>query len=108
PPPTAMASSSSQDDIAKLDEEIRALEQKLLRLRSARNTLIPIGRLPPEVLQGVFNIARGQGTHTIHLSWVSRAWRNIALESKTLWTLINNSNLRWTTIYLERSFPAPL
>ncbi|TFK69674.1 hypothetical protein BDN72DRAFT_897066 [Pluteus cervinus] len=98
----------SHYDIAKIDEEIRALEERLVNLRSTRNALIPISRLPPEVLHEVFNIARGQGTHTIHISWVSRAWRDLALESKTLWTLITNSNLRWTSIYLERSFPAPL
>ncbi|TFK71450.1 hypothetical protein BDN72DRAFT_764897, partial [Pluteus cervinus] len=103
-----MAFNGPQQEIALIDEEIRILEDRLLHLRSTRNTLIPISRLPADVLQRIFNIARGQGTQTIHLSWVSHSWRGTTLGCKTLWTLINNSNLRWTSIYLERSSPALL
>ncbi|TFK71451.1 hypothetical protein BDN72DRAFT_837504 [Pluteus cervinus] len=103
-----MASNSSQQDIAKIDEEIRALENRIFSLRSTRNTLVPIGHLPAEVLQTIFNIAQCQGTQTIHLSWVSHTWRSLVIGSKSLWTLINNSNLDWASLYLERSFPMPL
>ncbi|TFK71461.1 hypothetical protein BDN72DRAFT_764926, partial [Pluteus cervinus] len=103
-----MTPNSSQYEIANVDREIHALETRIVGLRSTRNTLIPIGQLPAEVLERIFDVARKQGTQTIHLTWVSRAWREVVLGCKTLWALINNSNLRWMSIYLDRSLPIPL
>ncbi|TFK71452.1 hypothetical protein BDN72DRAFT_436123 [Pluteus cervinus] len=103
-----MAFNSSQLDLVNIDKEIRILKDKILSLHSTRNTLIPISQLPAEVLESIFDVARCQGTHTIHLTWVSRAWRDLVLGCKTLWTLINPSNSRWGRLYLERSSPMPL
>ncbi|TFK63514.1 hypothetical protein BDN72DRAFT_847562, partial [Pluteus cervinus] len=105
---------SKEDAIGKIASEISRLEAQIYSLRSLHNTLSPMSKLPPDVLSKVFMDCAGfdergrlSGTPICDLrvpdvrpivSWVSRHWRDVALECKPLWHVITNwnrcSNLR--------------
>lgn len=106
------------------------LDQKISRdlalvqdLKAQRNTLLPISRLPPEILCQIFREVRGNHdyanyeddrlwTGTSHsepcLNWisvshVSRQWRCVAINDAHLWTDPPLKNPQWTMTMLERS-----
>ncbi|TFK68640.1 hypothetical protein BDN72DRAFT_736969, partial [Pluteus cervinus] len=78
------------DALNKIDAEITRLEGQIRSLRQLRNNFIPISRFPPEILSKVFLHCHNQDqkspTSRLTLSWVSRHWRNVALEYPALWT----------------------
>jgi hypothetical protein len=93
-------------DIARLEESIRAL-------KSRRNELSPISRLPVEILCNIFShtednsICRSPESWT-NFSQVSRHWRSSALSAPQLWTKIPLSYPRWAQEMLIRSKMAKL
>ena len=93
----------------------------LANLRGKSNSLLPVFRLPPEILEVIFihgacdyyeNNHRGRFTSCVptwvNVSYVCSYWRNIALNSPTLWGYHFNVSQRWTEELLLRSKQAPL
>ncbi|KAL0072682.1 hypothetical protein AAF712_000445 [Marasmius tenuissimus] len=85
--------------LEKYDLKIRETEEKARSLKSRRNLVVPVCRLPTEILAGVFalcnalepeeihglrNTARKQPT-SIRLKHVCRHWRTVALNSPSVW-----------------------
>ena len=96
-------------DIARLEESIRAL-------KSRRNELSPISRLPAEVICNIFSLieednitysGRGPASWS-NFSRVSQYWRSTALSAPELWTKIPLSYPRWAKEMLIRSKKAKL
>jgi F-box-like len=97
-------------DIARLQESIRAL-------KSRRNELSPISRLPTEILCSIFfSLIEGSIFYSslnpnlwINFSQVSQHWRSTALSAPELWTQIPyNFPHRWVQERLIRSKMAKL
>ncbi|TFK59956.1 hypothetical protein BDN72DRAFT_850952 [Pluteus cervinus] len=100
-----------ETSIKKIDEQIQTLRDYLQKLCVARNALLPINRLPPEILLDIFAfVAKGWTTrgNLLNLTWVSHNWRDLALGSPTLWTDISEQNLTVVEEWLARSGSAPL
>ncbi|TFK65542.1 hypothetical protein BDN72DRAFT_962457 [Pluteus cervinus] len=99
--------------IEKAESQIYILQHFVRKLRVARNALLPIHRLPPEILLSIFSLVGRRwemhaGRSMLKITWVSHYWRELALGSPTLWTVITNSNLNWAEEWLARSGSAPL
>ena len=93
-------------DIARLEESIRAL-------KSRRNELCPISRLPAEILCNIFSFIPGNSIFQSPESWisfsqVSRHWRSLALNAPELWTDIPVRHSGWAQKMLIRSKMAKL
>ncbi|TFK65503.1 hypothetical protein BDN72DRAFT_745675, partial [Pluteus cervinus] len=73
-----------------VDNEVKALESRILQFRSHRNTLSSTYRCPPEVLARVFfrvqDLNEPSSRQWIRVTHVSEYWRTTALTSPTLWT----------------------
>ncbi|KAJ7742580.1 hypothetical protein B0H16DRAFT_1563039 [Mycena metata] len=97
-------------------------ELLLLRraLRTRRNSLAPISRLPTEVLAPILELcpaidadvpdfATGNFVLGITVSHVCRRWREIAMKSPHFWAhIVVPSRPRWALELLKRSQAAPL
>ncbi|TCD61499.1 hypothetical protein EIP91_008365 [Steccherinum ochraceum] len=96
---------------------------RLRRLRYLKNSLIPISRLPPEILSQIFfafcalvkNQPRAFGRYRREFEWLSVAhvcheWRDVALSTPLFWSNIRLGNLSDTALatILARSQQAPL
>lgn len=101
--------------LARLDDEIATLTLVLCNLRTQKNAFSPIFRLPPEILASIFiHCARIHQKNRrgipdwVNVSYVCRHWRNVALNSSTLWSFLFVSSQHWTDELLARSKTAPL
>ena len=105
---------------ACIDEEITKQILSLCNLRTRRNTLSLISRLPTETLATIF-IHCAHDYHCedsshftrtvpdwVNVSYVCRHWRNVALNCPTLWSYIFMKSQRWTEELLARSKQASL
>ena len=116
-----------QQTQAQIDEEISARYLPVCALRTKRNALSPVSRLPDELLETVFifyarqyhisNWAKIetlqtppplQVPHWVGVSYVCRRWRVVALGCPTLWTHVFFVSRAWVTVLLQRSQVAPL
>ncbi|KAG2012960.1 hypothetical protein CC2G_009906 [Coprinopsis cinerea AmutBmut pab1-1] len=111
-----------------IDSRIAELEEEIRRLKSDRNELTEIARLPPEILTQVFihyqqfctsapcwgrryyssgkKIRLFDWTKVTH---VSRCWRSTALGCMTLWSDIDTClNAPWAVAMFERSKQSPI
>src|SRR5258708_4745268 len=87
-------------------------------LRSYRNSLAPVSRLPHILLTDIFILLHKsllsnptlafRSPTCLHITHVCRAWRDSALQCPLLWTDILFSPPDWTPIMLERARTAPL
>ncbi|TFK67949.1 hypothetical protein BDN72DRAFT_842442 [Pluteus cervinus] len=94
---------------AKIDHELAILKESIRVLHAFRNTFSPVYRLPPEILTRIFSfmedvpsIPAGHRASTrrraqpfVPFGWqiairVSQRWRNVALESPSLWAHISS------------------
>ena len=99
-----------------IDREIARLQENIRALKSCRNELSPISRLPTEILCNIFSLVGGNIFYTrwssnfwINFSQVSQHWRSTALSAPELWTKIPlNFPLRWIQERLIRSKMAKL
>ena len=102
-----------------LDRQLsQSLDPRHIRaLKSYRNSLTPVARLPHILLTDIFILVHHSETtdkfarHSltcIQISHVCRAWRDSALQCPLLWTNIRFRPPEWTAIMLERSRTAPL
>jgi hypothetical protein len=81
-------------------DEIKSLEESTRALRSRRNALAPISRLPPEILATIFTLlsASAWDERSVRLEWlgvthVCHRWREIALNYPRFWSYINFTKL---------------
>ncbi|TFK67835.1 hypothetical protein BDN72DRAFT_842601 [Pluteus cervinus] len=82
---------------AQLDTEIRDLEARLFSLRVERNALAPINQLPIEIFIKIFSLLVGPKDKAIAIlpiTWVTRHWRQIAVDFAELWSTLDNSNVK--------------
>ena len=92
--------------------KVAALEQDVLRIlvaiRSAMNQIIPINRLPPEILAKAFEFREGD-KDLICATHVCQRWRYALISNPSLWTdvVFRSSNRRVLT-YLPRSGALPI
>ena len=98
-------------NIVRLEESIRSLEDSIRALKSRRNELSPISRLPAEILCNIFSLrilCSPDSPESWNFSQVSHRWRSLALSAPELWTNIPLSYPRWTREMLIRSKMAKL
>ncbi|TFK68720.1 hypothetical protein BDN72DRAFT_727131, partial [Pluteus cervinus] len=96
-----------------IDKEILMLQECIRSLRSTRNALSPIHRLPPEVLEQIFkqlqHLYRGRERwptslyQWIMVTHVSQRWRYSAQSCQSLYSTLFIENLRYSQEMLERS-----
>ena len=90
-------------------------------LKSYRNSLAPVSRLPHILLTDIFLLVHHlhhseftdvrfsrRSPTCLQISHVCRAWRDSALQYPPLWTNILFCPPEWTAVMLERSRTAPL
>ena len=89
--------------------EREALE--VLRLvRSIKNSLAPINRIPLEVLSSIPDYCSEDTADrvSISLTHVCHGWRDMFVSRSSLWTRFNFNNLEKTRTYIERFKVSPL
>lgn len=102
--------------LISVDEKIQFAEEELRKLRSEHNLLIPFARLPSEIMSIIFKHCvnhRPTWQPQSRMAWlnvtqVCRQWRTIALNSASIWSLIDFTNPSFTHEMILRSKAAPL
>ena len=94
-----------------LNIQVDALEKSLsgvsLKIRTMRNALVPVNRLPVEVLQRIPSWL-AYAADIVAVSHVCRYWRASFLSYSELWTYLNCRSEHATRTMVERSGVAPL
>ncbi|KAJ7759171.1 hypothetical protein B0H16DRAFT_1534665 [Mycena metata] len=92
-----------------------AEEREAREIRMQQNELVPIARLPPEILADIFvrcvptSVSKLQNDLMwLNVTRVSTRWRNVALSCPEFWGSLIFSRPKWTPIMLERSKKASL
>ena len=97
-----------------MEEQIREHEKAIIKLKRARNALLNVSTLPPELLGKIFewNVTLKddfgglvEGSHNFLL--VCHHWLEVALGSPGVWSFWGNTIPDWTRWY-RRSGTAPL
>jgi F-box-like len=109
--------------LRSLDNDIESLEVSIRALKSRRNSLAPISRLPPETMATIFSFVSSPGIPILpspnakpdRLVWlrvahVCHLWREIALNQPRFWSHIDFAVLTsaGTAEMLVRAKTAPL
>jgi F-box-like len=107
--------------LSVIDDKIRDHSEAIICLKRERNSNVPISRLPPEILSAIFFYNVLDGGHDfsyrfisaslggwISVTYVCHYWREIALQSASLWSHWGVPDARWTDIFFSRSRQAPL
>ncbi|TFK46771.1 hypothetical protein OE88DRAFT_1666985 [Heliocybe sulcata] len=105
-------------EIVEIDARVSELEAELASLRVRRKKILAshalIDRIPAEILSRVFELGVHDHMHLVHMiSLVSRQWRELALQTPSLWSYIK-LDYHWgysrstqfqqkMQLYLERS-----
>ncbi|KAJ7760560.1 hypothetical protein B0H16DRAFT_1532699 [Mycena metata] len=93
----------------QIDHEIQEYQESIRALRSRRNDLSSIGRLPPEMLSKIFLFVQSNTLSWIEeVSHICRHWRAVALNCPNLWCFPIFSRSKWADEMLKRSKMAPL
>jgi len=102
------------DSIPALEEQIRKHEEVVIKLKRARNSLLKVSNLPPEVLGDIFrwNVTRkgdfgGLDKRSHNFLLVCHHWFEVASRTQELWSLWGNTPRDWARWY-RRPEPAPL
>ncbi|KAF9238629.1 hypothetical protein BU15DRAFT_75080 [Melanogaster broomeanus] len=106
---------------ARIDNEIALLKLPICALLTRKNALLPVSRLPCEILATIFLyqaysfyqdpryfVMWGSAPPWANVSYVCRHWRNVALSCPSLWSFLFVSSPRWTEELLSRSKMVPL
>ncbi|KAI0046757.1 hypothetical protein FA95DRAFT_1542131 [Auriscalpium vulgare] len=118
---------AEEDAMEAAKEEVRkayAVEDEAMSaarraVRQERNSILPVARLPPEVLRTIFTVCSDIDHPLIegwdfHFGWlavthVCRRWRDIALEHSGLWAdVLYPLGPLWAAASLERAQTMPL
>ncbi|TFK60584.1 hypothetical protein BDN72DRAFT_904840 [Pluteus cervinus] len=91
-----------------LAEKIHELETEILSFKFAWNSLVPISCLHDEILQEIFVLSSRScgwkmGQRALRLSWVSRSWREVAIQTSALWSHIHFLHEDWVRMALSRT-----
>ncbi|KAI6024736.1 hypothetical protein BKA83DRAFT_422960 [Pisolithus microcarpus] len=109
-----------QNALDRIDKEIETVTLSLCSLRSWRNSLSHVSRLPPELLTAIFleyaldwhfeNITTyaDQVPDWVFVSHVCRTWRYVAVNCPALWTRFFLASCRWVDELLARSKTFPI
>ncbi|KDQ13985.1 hypothetical protein BOTBODRAFT_356718 [Botryobasidium botryosum FD-172 SS1] len=93
-------------------EALKQTEERLAELRQRKNQHLPVYRLPHDVYFHLFkhlhDTAYPPGGVRWTLSHVSRTWREIALSTPQLWSMIDKINPEFVEVCLARSGNASL
>ncbi|KAF8871582.1 hypothetical protein BD779DRAFT_1478115 [Infundibulicybe gibba] len=93
--------------------EERTIEVTIANIHRRRNGLIPISRLPPEILSQIFVLH----AKLEPLKWteaaltsigVCKQWRQIGLDCPELWSFFDDHSVAWMAKMMERSHSVPL
>ena len=81
----------------------------LSTLRSLKNTLAPINRIPPEVLSLIpdYSDEDDPDQVSIALTHVCHSWREIFISRSSLWTYLDLKNVDKTRTFIRRSKSSP-
>ena len=89
-----------------MDEKIKEWGTLLAEYKSARNSLLNVSRLPPEILGDIFrrNVALegtfgGLEDRSYNFLLVCRHWRNVAWNTPEVWSFWGNSLEDWNKWY---------
>ncbi|TFK62939.1 hypothetical protein BDN72DRAFT_346217 [Pluteus cervinus] len=106
------------EEYQKTVEQISRLEDRLQELRTYRDHLAPISRLPVEALTEIFSLLHEQSlfdyqrrpcghvlTATVS---ICRHWRQIVISTPSFWTHIGTISVPWLECSLERLKDSPL
>ncbi|KAF9241054.1 hypothetical protein BU15DRAFT_73539 [Melanogaster broomeanus] len=106
---------------ARTDNEIALLKLSICALLTRRNALLPVSRLPYEILATIFLYQAyyfyedprysgmwGSAPPWANVSYVCRHWRSVALSCPSLWSFLFVSSPRGTEELLSRSKTVPL
>ncbi|KAJ7451964.1 hypothetical protein FB451DRAFT_1283294 [Mycena latifolia] len=78
--------------MAAIDDELQSLYARIASLKAERNSIIPISRIPNELLCHIFTIYAEDSISMTGVHWVQklllvcRGWYELALASQTLWS----------------------
>ncbi|KAF9241051.1 hypothetical protein BU15DRAFT_45227, partial [Melanogaster broomeanus] len=104
----------------RVDDEVALLKLPICALLTQRNALSPVSRLPHEILATIFlyqaysfyQDPRYSGTWGAppwaNVSYICRHWRDVALNTSSLWSFLFVSPPRWTKELLSRTNMLPL
>ena len=106
---------SSLDVRRVIDNEIEDLYERIRARKLDRNNLVPISKIPVELLSYIFSLVQRKCRHDSRedLGWVvvthiCQRWRNIALDNPTLWVYIPFHRPKWIPEMTRRSKSATL
>ncbi|TFY65839.1 hypothetical protein EVG20_g5253 [Dentipellis fragilis] len=111
-----------------LEHEISDALGVITSVKTLRNSLLPIHRLPPDILFKIFHVIATQDStyrevktasgkkesrycaplDVYKLTHVCRHWKDVALQFPLLWTNIPLHKAKWASEFLRRSQGAPL
>ncbi|KAK7049336.1 hypothetical protein VNI00_005937 [Paramarasmius palmivorus] len=101
-----------KEQLEVVDEEIEKTRKHLLGLQSYHNSLLPICRLPDEVLALILKFCvtptPGSQPAWIRVTHICRHWRRAALECPSMWDTPDFDHPRWAREMLSRAKAAPL
>ena len=102
-----MAATINQVEASSLEQD--ALEVLSL-VRSVKNSLAPINRIPPEILSSIPDYYGKGGTDQdlLALTHVCRGWRNMFVSRPSLRTRLCFTNVNKISTYIQRSRSSPL
>ncbi|KAF9232493.1 hypothetical protein BU15DRAFT_81180 [Melanogaster broomeanus] len=116
----ATSKSAVAEAQARIDDEVALLKLPMCALLTRRNALSPVSRLPHEILATIF-LYQAYSFYQDHeysgtwdappwanVSYTCRHWRDVALNTSSLWSFLFVSPPRWTEELLSRSKTVPL
>ncbi|KDQ61415.1 hypothetical protein JAAARDRAFT_203934 [Jaapia argillacea MUCL 33604] len=109
----------SDTALATIDSDIASHFESIRQLCTKRNSLVPVSRLPPEVLANIFQHATqsdlslgfalgSPAVWWIAITYVCRCWREVALATPSLWCSLPFHRPKWVPEMIARSKIAPL
>ncbi|KAF9232495.1 hypothetical protein BU15DRAFT_81182 [Melanogaster broomeanus] len=116
----ATSKSAVAEAQVRIDDEVALLKLPICALLTQRNALSPVSRLPHEILATIFlyqaysfyQDPRYSGTWGAppwaNVSYICRHWRDVALNTSSLWSFLFVSPPRWTKELLSRTNMLPL
>ncbi|OBZ78077.1 hypothetical protein A0H81_02752 [Grifola frondosa] len=100
-----------KEALAAIEDSINDLNETVLAMKSYRNTIIPIHRLPNELLARIFLqvvAATLPSMRWMVVAQICHHWRAVALSSPRLWSTICSQNIGCIRVHLRRSRSVPL
>lgn len=111
----ALEEQINAESIRALEEQVKGHEKAIIKLKRARNSLLNVSTLPPEVLGKVFrwNITLedpfdGLEEEPHNSLFVCRHWYEVASRTPELWAFWGNNFGHWEERYLRSSVEIPL